>query len=67
MRAALMRRVEARAARRRATIAAALAEVGAEAGVDVAIDGEVVRVSARGLRARWWRDLALREAGRTGA
>jgi len=63
MRAALMRRVEARAARRRATIAAALAE----AGVDVAIDGEAVRVSARDLRARWWRDLALRGAGRTGS
>lgn len=58
-----MRRVEARAARRRGAIAAALAE----AGVDVAIDGEVVRVSARGLRARWWRDLALRGAGRTGS
>ena len=63
MRAALTRRVEARAARRRAAIAAALAE----AGVDVAIDGEAVRVSARGLRARWWRDLALRGPGRTDA
>lgn len=67
MSAVLVRRVEARAARRRGAIAAALAEVGAEAGVDVVIDGEVVRVSARGLRARWWRDLALREAGRTGS
>lgn len=63
MRAALTRRVEARAARRRGAIAAALVE----AGVDVVIDGEAVRVSARGLRARWWRDLALREAGRTGS
>lgn len=62
MRAALARMVEQRAARRRAAVAAGLEEV----GVAVAIEGDAVRVSGRGLVARWWRDLALREAGRGG-
>ena len=60
MRAALARRVEARAATVRARIAAA---VRAE-GVAARVEGETVELSAPGLRARWWRDLALREAGR---
>ncbi|MDO7834933.1 hypothetical protein Q4610_07715 [Sphingobium sp. HBC34] len=60
MRAALRRLVEARAATRRAAIAAALAE----RGVMASVEGEAVRASGRGLVARWWRDLALREAGR---
>lgn len=62
MRAALERLVEARAAARRAAIAAAL---GAQ-GVMASVEGEAVRMSGRGLLARWWRDLALREAGRDG-
>lgn len=48
-------------ARRRAEIARALADMG-----DVVVEGEAVQVSGRGLRARWMRDLALREAGRGG-
>jgi hypothetical protein len=64
MRAAMARRMEtlakARAAARRARIAAALTGDGVTAGVE----GEAVLVSGRRLQARWWRDLALREAGR---
>ncbi|WP_370309614.1 hypothetical protein [Sphingobium abikonense] len=63
MRARLERRVAARAAAARARIAAAMA---AE-GVAVRVEGETVLLSAPGLRARWWRDLALREAGRGGS
>ena len=62
MRAALARMVAQRAARRRAAVAVALDE----AGLDVSIEGELVRASGRGLVARWWQDLALREAGRGG-
>lgn len=60
MRAALARLVEQRAVRRRAAVAAGLAE----AGLIVVVEGDAVRASGRGLAARWWRDLALREAGR---
>ncbi|SEI85616.1 hypothetical protein SAMN05518849_1011124 [Sphingobium sp. AP50] len=52
MRAALVRMVEARAA--------ALGDAGVEAG----IEGEDVVAAGRGLRARWLRDLVMREAGR---
>jgi hypothetical protein len=52
--------VEARAAARRARIAAALTGD----GVTAVVEGEAVLASGRGLQARWWRDLALREAGR---
>ncbi|MEC3949783.1 hypothetical protein [Sphingobium sp. HWE2-09] len=62
MKAALAALLEARAARRRAWIVAALDEI----GVVAAIEGEVVRASAPGLGRRWWRDLALRDAGRGG-
>ena len=60
MRAMLERMVEARGARRRERIVAALAV----AGVEARIEGEDVRLSWRGLGARWRRELALREAGR---
>ncbi len=62
MRAALARRVEARAAAVRARIAGALE---AE-GVAAQVAGEKVRLTGPGLGARWWRELALREAGRNG-
>lgn len=52
--------LEARAAARRARIAAALADMGVEA----VVEGEDVRASGVGLMARWWRDLGLRDAGR---
>lgn len=53
--------VERRAARRRAEVAAALRA----AGVDqVAVEGEAVRASGRGLMARWMGDARLRDAGR---
>ena len=35
------------------------------AGVAAAIEGEAVRASAPGLKARWMADLSLREAGRS--
>ncbi|WP_031297813.1 hypothetical protein [Sphingobium lactosutens] len=60
MRVGLERRVAARAAAVRARIAAAMA---AER-VAARVEGESVLLSAPGLHARWWRDLALREAGR---
>ncbi|MEC3911635.1 hypothetical protein U5A82_14510 [Sphingobium sp. CR2-8] len=60
MKAQLMALLEARAALRRARIAAALGDEGVTAGVE----GEAVRASAPRLSERWWRDLALREAGR---
>jgi hypothetical protein len=60
MRGALVRLVEARAAAGRAAIVAALGDAGVEAG----IEGEDVVAAGRGLRGRWLRDLALREAGR---
>ena len=62
MRARMEALLEARAARRRARIVAALDEV----GVAGKIEGEVVRASAPGLGRRWWRELALRDAGRGG-
>ncbi|MGW8203666.1 hypothetical protein ACWGM0_14150 [Sphingomonas bisphenolicum] len=62
MRARLVALAETRAARRRARILAALEEV----GVAAVIDGDAVRASAPGLTRRWWRDLALRDAGRDG-
>ncbi|MES2173414.1 MAG: hypothetical protein V4523_05635 [Pseudomonadota bacterium] len=62
MRAGLVALVEARAARRRARIVAALEA----AGVAATIEGEAVRASAPGLAGRWWRDLAVRDAGRDG-
>ncbi|MCP1468697.1 hypothetical protein J3E64_000364 [Sphingobium sp. OAS761] len=62
MRAALERMARARAAARREAIAAALAAQGVEARVE----GDAVRMNGRGLAARWMRDLALREAGRSG-
>jgi len=60
MKAALERALEARAARRREGIAAALRDE----GVAARVEGEAVVLSGRGLRARWARDLTLREAGR---
>lgn len=60
MRAALERRAQARAATVREEIATALAQ----AGVETRIEGDTVRLSGCGLRARWAGDLALREAGR---
>ncbi|CAM8660500.1 MULTISPECIES: hypothetical protein [Sphingobium] len=62
MRARLVALVEARAARRRARIVAALEA----AGVAAVVEGAAVRASAPGLAARWWRDLAVRDAGRNG-
>lgn len=59
----MMRLAQDRAAARRAAIVAALADV----GVAAQIEGEAVRASGPGLAARWWRDLALRQAGRGGA
>lgn len=52
--------LERRAQARRDAIAAALAR----AGIEARQEGEAVRLRGRGLRARWMRDLALREAGR---
>ena len=52
--------VEAGMEARRRGIAAALAATGVEAQVE----GEAVRFSGCGLRARWMSDLALRDAGR---
>jgi len=63
MRVTLTRRMEERAARRRAAIVDALGEQ----GVAAAIEGEAVRASASGLKARWMADLSLREAGRSRA
>ncbi|MGA1850896.1 MULTISPECIES: hypothetical protein [Sphingobium] len=61
MRVTLTGRMEERAARRRAAIVDALGEQ----GVAAAIEGEAVRASAPGLKARWMTDLSLREAGRS--
>lgn len=61
MRVTLTRRMEERVARRRAAIAQALDAQ----GVAAAIEGEAVRASAPGLKARWMADLSLREAGRS--
>lgn len=63
MRARLRTLAQAAAARRRERIVAALAD----AGVVATIEGEAVRASAPGLAGRWWRDLALRDAGRGGS
>lgn len=63
MQVTLTRRMEERAARRRAAIVDALGEQ----GVAAAIEGEVVLASAPGLKARWMADLSLREAGRSRA
>lgn len=60
MRAALEAMLARRVARRRAAVVAAFAELGVEA----VVEGDAVRASGRGIMARWWRDLALREAGR---
>ncbi|KEZ12170.1 hypothetical protein CP98_05138 [Sphingobium yanoikuyae] len=63
MRVTLTRRMEERAARRRAAIVDALEEQ----GVAATIEGEAVRASAPGLKVRWMADLSLREAGRSRA
>ena len=61
--AALARRVEARAARRRWEVADAMLAAGVE---EARVEGDRVRLSGRGLLRRWLNDLALREAGRGG-
>ena len=61
--AALVRQVEARAARRRGQVAEAMLAAGVE---DARVEGEAVLLSGRGLLRRWLSDLALREAGRGG-
>lgn len=60
MRAALEAMLARRVAQRRAAVVAAFAQLGVEA----VVEGDAVRASGRGIMARWWRDLALREAGR---
>ncbi len=60
MRAALEAMLARRVAQRRAAVVAAFAELGVEA----VVEGDAVRASGRAIMARWWRDLALREAGR---
>lgn len=60
MRAALEGMLARRVAQRRAAAVAAFADLGVEA----VVEGDAVRASGRGIMARWWRDLALREAGR---
>ena len=60
MRAALEAMLARRVARRRMAVVAAFAQLGVEA----VVEGDAVRASGRGIMARWWRDLALREAGR---
>lgn len=60
--AALVRLVEARAEQRRQAVADAMLA----AGVDAQVEGEVVRLSGRGLLRRWMSDIGLREAGRGG-
>lgn len=60
--ARVMAGAEARAEQRRQTIAAALAAAGVD---DVRVEGDAVRLSGRGLMARWMSDLTLREAGRS--
>lgn len=60
MRAALEGMLARRVAQRRAAVVAAFADLGVEA----VVEGDAVRASGRGIMARWWRDLALREAGR---
>lgn len=59
----LARRMEERAAKRRAAIAEALGEQ----AVTAVIEGETVRASAPRLKARWMSELRLREAGRSRA
>lgn len=54
-------RVEAQAERWREAVAGALTAAGVET---VAVEGEEVRASGRGLIRRWMNDLAVREAGR---
>ncbi|HEX7875152.1 MAG TPA: hypothetical protein VF489_01055 [Sphingobium sp.] len=65
MSAALLRRaagiVEARAEERRAAVAQAMLDAGVE---EARVEGEVVRLSGRGLLRRWLADIGLREAGR---
>jgi len=56
LRALVMARVEAR---RQGIVAAA-----GPLGVEALVEGEGVRLSGPGLKRRWMRDLALREAGR---
>ena len=60
MRARLGAMLAARVAARRARIVAALVE----AGVVAVVEGDAVQASGAALGARWWRDLALRDAGR---
>lgn len=60
MRAALEAMLARRVAQRRAAVVTAFADLGVEA----VVEGDAVRASGRGIMARWWRDLALREAGR---
>lgn len=62
MRGRLVALLEARAAARRMRIVAALGDMGVEA----VVEGEDVRASGAGLMGRWWRDRALRDAGREG-
>lgn len=62
MRAAVMRLAQRRMVVRRERIAAALQATGVEA----VVVGEDVRATGRGIVARWWRDLTLRDAGRGG-
>lgn len=60
MRAALEAMLARRVAQRRAAVVVAFADL----GVEPVVEGDAVRASGRGIMARWWRDLALREAGR---
>lgn len=65
MSVALLRRaagiVEARAEQRREAVAQAMLDAGVE---EARVEGEVVRLSGRGLLRRWLADIGLREAGR---
>ena len=61
--AALARRVEARAARRRREVADAMLAAGVE---DARVKGDAVLLSGRGLLRRWLGDLDLRERVRGG-
>ena len=57
-----MAMAQRRVSARRERIAAALRA----AGVEAVVVGDDVRASERGIVARWWRDLRLRDAGRGG-
>ncbi|MGC4251605.1 MAG: hypothetical protein QM605_09135 [Sphingobium sp.] len=64
MRDGLRERMAALAEARAARVRVAVVEATGRAGVASSVDGESVRMSGRGLLARWMGDLALREAGR---